>query len=96
MPVVDGRSIPEQTWDPHAPEISAKIPIIVGTCKDEAVLGSIGNRDPSTFSLDEAGMRERVTKLANLPAADVDQLNRDLSAGAPIRNAERHLLRHCQ
>jgi para-nitrobenzyl esterase len=73
MPVVDGRSIPQQTWDPHAPEISAKIPIIVGTCKDEAAW-LIGNRDPSTFSLDEAGMRERVLKLVNLPAVDVDQL----------------------
>jgi para-nitrobenzyl esterase len=72
-PVVDGRSIPHQTWDPKAPEISARIPMIIGTCKDEATW-LVGNRDQSTFSLEEAAVHERVAKQVDLPDADVDQL----------------------
>ena len=57
-PIVDGRSIPQQTWDPGAPEISATVPLIIGTCKDESAW-LIGERDPSTFTLNEADMRSR-------------------------------------
>jgi para-nitrobenzyl esterase len=72
-PVVDGRSIPHQTWDPAAPETSANVPMIIGTCKDEATW-LVGNREPATFSLDETGMRERITKLTGLPDGDVKEL----------------------
>jgi para-nitrobenzyl esterase len=72
-PVVDGRSIPGQTWDPNAPEFSAGVPMIIGTCKDESNW-LVGNRDPSTFNLDEAGLRARVAKLPRLPNAGVDRV----------------------
>jgi para-nitrobenzyl esterase len=72
-PVVDGRSIPAQTWEPKAPAISAQVPMIIGTCKDEATF-LLGNRDESVFKLDEAGMRERVAKQVDLPEADRERL----------------------
>ena len=70
-PVVDGRSIPRQTWDPEAPEISANIPMIIGNCKDESTLFSL--RDEALFSLDLAGLRDRVVK-AGIPDDEADKL----------------------
>jgi para-nitrobenzyl esterase len=70
-PVVDGRSVPMQTWDPKAPEISAAIPMIIGCCKDETTLFSL--RDESLFRLDNAGLRARVIK-AGVPEAETDKL----------------------
>jgi len=37
-PIVDGRSLPRNPFDPDAPEISRDIPVMVGTCKDENTL----------------------------------------------------------
>jgi para-nitrobenzyl esterase len=72
-PIVDGRSIPNQTWDPNAPEISAAVQMIVGTCKDESAW-LIGERDPSTFTLDEEGMRTRLVRSLQQPVADIAEL----------------------
>jgi para-nitrobenzyl esterase len=58
-PVVDGRFIPSHPYDPVAPSISAKIPMLVGTNKDETIMfyqrGYV-----AAFSLDEAGLRSRL------------------------------------
>ncbi|HTT65923.1 MAG TPA: carboxylesterase family protein [Bryobacteraceae bacterium] len=58
-PVVDGQYIPHHPYDPVAPAMSAKIPMIIGTNKDETIMffqrGSL-----EVFSLDEAGMRKRL------------------------------------
>ena len=35
-PVVDGHSVPQQTWEPKAPVNAAGIPMMIGTCKDES------------------------------------------------------------
>ena len=40
-PVLDGRSIPQQTWDPTAPDVSADVAMIIGNCQDEATLFSV-------------------------------------------------------
>lgn len=72
-PVLDGRSIPEQTWDPKAPEVSANIPMIIGTCKDETAW-LIGNRDASTFTLDDASLRSKLADNLALPGHDVEEL----------------------
>lgn len=56
--VVDGRSVPEQTWDPKAPAMSAHIPMLIGTCKDESTLFSLSNKE--VFGLDMAGLRDRL------------------------------------
>jgi para-nitrobenzyl esterase len=57
-PVVDGHFIPSHPYDPVAPAISAKIPMIIGTNKDESIFFNMGN--PDVFSLDEAGLRSRL------------------------------------
>jgi para-nitrobenzyl esterase len=70
-PLIDGRSILRQTWDPKAPEISAGIPMIIGNCKDESTLFAL--RDEALFTLDDAGLRERVVK-DGIPENEVDKL----------------------
>ena len=70
-PVVDGHSVPQQIWDPTAPEISADIPLIIGNCKDESTLFS--KEDEELFHLDEAGLRDRMLK-AGIPASMVAPL----------------------
>lgn len=37
-PVVDGKVLPQHPFDPAAPAISANVPLIIGTNKDEATL----------------------------------------------------------
>jgi para-nitrobenzyl esterase len=63
-PVVDGHSLPQQTWEPTAPAISAGIPMIVGNCKDESSLFKLG--EPGLYTLDEPGLRTALVK-AGLP-----------------------------
>lgn len=70
-PVVDGHSVPEQIWDPKAPETSADIPLIIGNCKDESTLFSTD--DEASFHLDEASLRDRIMK-AGIPTSNVDPL----------------------
>jgi len=50
-PVVDGAALPRHPFDPTAPEISADIPLIVGTTLDDAALGL------TNFDLDEPGLK---------------------------------------
>ncbi|MEO8662159.1 MAG: carboxylesterase family protein [Bryobacteraceae bacterium] len=69
--VVDGHSIPQQTWDPKAPEVSASIPMIIGNDKDESTLFSM--KDEELYSLDQATLRARVVK-SGIAEADVDSL----------------------
>jgi para-nitrobenzyl esterase len=58
-PVVDGRSVPHQTWMPGAPPEAAGVALIVGNCKDEATYFT---KNQELFSLDEAGLRSNVVK----------------------------------
>ena len=93
-PVVDGRSIPEQTWDPKAPEISANVPMIIGTCKDETAW-LIGNRDASTFTLDEASLRSKLADNLALPSNDIEELIGIYREITPRRqDTERSFLSH--
>jgi para-nitrobenzyl esterase len=57
-PVVDGRSLPRDPFDPAAPEISADVPLIVGSVNTEGTFFTPA--DSPLFSLDEAGMRTRL------------------------------------
>ena len=70
-PVVDGYTIPQQTWDPKAPELSAHIPMIIGNDKDESTLFSL--RNEALFKLDEPGLRDELIK-AGVPEDKVDPL----------------------
>ncbi len=57
QPVVDGVILPHHPFDPGAPEISANIPFMVGTTRNEAS-ASIDNA--TNESLDEEGLKKRI------------------------------------
>jgi len=68
-PVVDGTVIPQHPFDPAPPAISDSIPILLGADIDEVTYSN--RQDPELYSMDEAGMRARVTRIQ---PQDVDQL----------------------
>jgi len=55
-PVVDGRSLPRDPFDPDAPPISAGVPMIIGTAETEGSFFA----PPDLLSLDEAAVRGRL------------------------------------
>jgi para-nitrobenzyl esterase len=58
-PVVDGRSLPRNPFDPDAPPITANVPMLIGTNNTESTL-LLGIADSALFSLNEADMRTRL------------------------------------
>ncbi len=54
-PVVDGHALPQHPFEPVAPKISADIPLMIGTNKDEILLFA-----PQLADLDEATMQTRM------------------------------------
>ena len=60
-PVVDGVSLPQNPFDPVAPEVSADVPVLIGFNRTELTLFAAG--DPSAFTLDEAGLHQRIQSL---------------------------------
>ena len=72
-PVVDGRALPSNPFDPTAPQISADIPMLIGTNFTETTL-LIGGRDPGTFSLDDASLHARLKALYKLGDGEVAAL----------------------
>jgi para-nitrobenzyl esterase len=79
-PVVDGRYIPSDPYDPAAPAISKDIPMIVGTNKDEAVFFNM--RNAAVFSMDEAALKQRVTAMFGAKADRVIEVYRGSRPGA--------------
>ena len=57
-PVVDGRALPRDPFDPSAPDISADVPLIIGSVNTEGTF--FAPPDSPLFTLDEAGMRTRL------------------------------------
>ena len=55
-PVVDGSSLPRDPFDPGAPEVSAGVPMLIGTAETEGSFFS----PPELLSMDEATMRARI------------------------------------
>jgi para-nitrobenzyl esterase len=73
-PVVDGRSLPRQPFDPDAPAQSANIPMLIGTNGTETT-ALLGIADASLFSLNEAGMRTKLKSYLHVnDDAQVDSL----------------------
>ncbi len=68
-PVVDGQALPQHPFAPTAPAISAGVPLIIGTNKDEATLFLFNDRDLP--ALDEAGLHARVRRFAGEHAGEL-------------------------
>jgi para-nitrobenzyl esterase len=64
-PVVDGRSLPRNPFDPDAPAQSANVPMLIGTNGTEASI-LLGMGDAALFSLNEADMRARLKTYLHL------------------------------
>jgi para-nitrobenzyl esterase len=60
-PVVDGQILPRHPFDPVAPSLSANVPLIIGTNKDEATLFLLN--DTTLNALDDAGLHRRIQAL---------------------------------
>lgn len=73
-PIVDGHYIPANPYDPVAPSFSKDVPMIVGTNKDEALLFLRGNK--AAFTLDDAGLRQRLQGMFHDKADQVLQVYR--------------------
>jgi para-nitrobenzyl esterase len=67
-PVMDGKIIPAHPFDPAAPDISAKVPMLIGTCLNEMVNG-VDNPQMDTFS--EADLKKHVTERHSAKAEDI-------------------------
>jgi para-nitrobenzyl esterase len=79
-PVVDGRSLPRHPFEPDAPEVSADVPLLVGTVKDEMTMLR-GAYDPALFELKWEDLSKRLANLKGVNharlIADVRKLHPD-------------------
>src|SRR5580698_60775 len=57
-PVVDGRSLPRDPFEPDAPGISADIPMLIGTMETEGSFFA----PTELLTLDDAGVKSRLQK----------------------------------
>ena len=82
-PTIDRTVFDAHPWDPQAPAISADIPMMVGTCRTE-LSNQVGSADPSTFTLDEAGLAEKLK--AYIPAEDIAEIITTFCRSSPAAN----------
>jgi para-nitrobenzyl esterase len=71
-------------WDPDAPDLSAHIPLMVGTCRTE-LSNQVGSMDPSTFDLTDDDLPARLATY--VPEADVDELIATVKRSSPEASA---------
>ncbi|MEQ1885782.1 MAG: carboxylesterase family protein [Bryobacteraceae bacterium] len=69
-PVVDGKIIPADPFDPRASELSADIPFMVGSTETEVTWNRNQNYDP----LDDAGLRARVKQTLRTDDASANRI----------------------
>jgi para-nitrobenzyl esterase len=81
-PVVDGKHLPAGPFEPVAPAISAQIPLMIGTNKDEMTL--FFGLAPWLDGMDDAAMRARVKMfVGNRADAIVDSYRRARPTDSP-------------
>ena len=61
VPAVDGKILPTHPFDPVASALSATVPLMVGTTKDEAT--NVVLSDPTWQTMDEADLTKRVSAM---------------------------------
>jgi para-nitrobenzyl esterase len=70
-PVVDGKSLPVNPFDPTAPAQSATVPFLTGTTATEVTFFA---PDDQLKAIDDATFRQRVKDLLKVPDAEADRL----------------------
>ena len=79
-PTIDKSVFDAHPWDPEAPRISARLPMLIGTCHTE-LSNQLGSADESTFSLDEQSLALRLKSF--VPEPDVPGLIELFRRGDP-------------
>jgi para-nitrobenzyl esterase len=69
-PVVDGRTLPTDPFDPVAPEISANVPLIIGSNETEVTFLRSTKYDP----LNDAALHQRVQQTMRIDDATADKV----------------------
>jgi para-nitrobenzyl esterase len=77
-PVVDGLDIPRHPFYPDASDVSAEVPLMIGSTRTELTLSA----DDAAFELDEAAMRENIAGLLGGDADNVIEVYRRANPGA--------------
>ena len=81
-PMVDGKAIPTHPWDPGAPAMSAKIPLLIGWTRTEET--AYDRPTVETLALDEAGLRKRAaSRLETDPAKVIETYRKAHPAASP-------------
>jgi para-nitrobenzyl esterase len=80
-PIVDGVSLPREPFAPDAPDVSATVPIMIGTNHDEGTIflgGAFNAQDLYTYtlpqqltSMDEAGLKQMAGRVHGVDAEKV-------------------------
>jgi para-nitrobenzyl esterase len=83
-PVVDGKNLPRDPWDPTAPEISADVPIIVGSVNTEGTffMPPDNPQFAPLYSLDDVGLKAQMTQRFGEQADKLIDLYRKEDPGA--------------
>jgi para-nitrobenzyl esterase len=77
-PTVDGKALPQHPFQPTASRVSANVPVMIGSTRTEMTLFA----DAAAFSLDESGMRKRVSDLLKGNADRAIEVYRKANPGA--------------
>ena len=78
-PVVDGRTLPGDPFDPTAPAITANVPMMIGSTETEVTFNVNTNYDP----LDDAALHQRVKDTLHVDDAAADGLIAVYRKGRP-------------
>ena len=77
-PTMDGKAVSQHPYFPDASRVSADVPVMIGNTRTELTLSS----DAAAFSLDENGMRQRVTDLIGERTSHAIDVYRRANPGA--------------
>src|SRR6202171_3892046 len=62
-PIVDGKVLPRHPFDPDGPEVSADVPVMIGSNKTEATFFQLNELD-KIYALDDQGLKDRLKPIA--------------------------------
>ncbi len=81
-PVVDGKTLPHDPFDPGAPEESATVPLLIGSVEEEVNFFPATPLDP----IDDADLHKRVKQTTRADDATVDHLIAVYKKGRPSKS----------
>ena len=81
-PVVDGTFLPHHPFDPTAPEISSRKPLMVGVNKDETAFFFLEGKQNDIFTLTEDGLKSRLQNEFSSSAEEILTTYRKSRPGA--------------